>query len=160
MNIELPENESKGITDVANSLGISVTDLVLKGIKACTQILDLFPIVEKPADPKPIEVDDSDSDTAKASVSIGDKKYSASSWRQLLQDVVSSLGCRKVFDAYPEDRRNVLTLDSPDGKAKQRYVRVEDGRYKFYLLVHFSVKGIKDTLKVIADSLKLTYKEI
>jgi hypothetical protein len=152
--IEISEEEYDGIEKVAKSLKLSVVDLVLKGVKACTLILDLFPEQTELA-----EEDSEIPEEIKAMVTIGDKKYTSSSWRQLLQDVVSSLGCRRVFDAYPEDKRNILSQDSPDEKAIRRYVKVADGKYKFYLLVHFSAKGIKDTLKVVATSLGLSYKE-
>lgn len=42
-NIEVTDEKYKGIKKVADSLGISPTEFVLRGVKACTLILDLFP---------------------------------------------------------------------------------------------------------------------
>lgn len=42
-NIEVTDKQYEGISKVAESLGISPTELVLRGIKSCTLVLDLFP---------------------------------------------------------------------------------------------------------------------
>jgi len=42
-SIELSDEQYNGIESVAKSLGISVEDLILRGVIACTLVFDLFP---------------------------------------------------------------------------------------------------------------------
>jgi hypothetical protein len=155
------------ISNVASSLGITVTELVLKAIKGCTQVLDLFPIIEKPiepvivSEPLPVAPEAPVEQVMKASVILGDKKYSNPTWVGLLQDVLNDVGYRKVFDAYPEDERQLLFLERPtvSESVKRRITEKIEGKYKFYLNCNLSSKDILKFLGIVATSLGLEFKE-
>ena len=154
-NIELPDEKYEGIEKVAESLGISITELITRAVKACTSVLDLFPSISGEA------ISEEPAEELRASITIGGKLYKNATWIGLLQVVLADLGYKKVFETYPEDKRNIISLERPEAKGAKarRVLEVADGKYKFYVNTNLSSRSIIDYLNTVAGSLNLSFEK-
>ena len=149
--VELSDEQYEGIESVSKSLGLSMVGLILRGVKACTLLLDLFPEesslketaqetpVVKPEEPKYI-------------VMIAGTHYTGNTLKELLIAVVTGLGPKKIFVSHT-GKLLKSTLDKED--RPEFFTEITENKHTFYIRTHLSEDACFKRIQEIAECLNL-----
>jgi hypothetical protein len=158
-NIELSDEQYEGIESVAKSLELSITDLILRGVKACTLLLDLFPEENSLKVPiKNVPVDNPILEESKYKVTIAGVPYTANTLKELLLAVVTGLGPKKIFVSYT-GRSNLIKATLEKDDRLEFFTKVTEDKHTFYIHTHMSEEGCFKRIQDIAECLNLEWSK-
>jgi hypothetical protein len=154
--VELSDEQYEGIESVSKSLGLSMVDLILRGVKACTLLLDLFPeeVPKVVQENKPDEKEEPEEHKYK--VTIAGVLYSANTLKELLLAVVTGIGPKKIFVSYTGRSSLIKAALEKDDRA-EFFTEITEDRHKFYIQTHMSEETCWKRIQGIAEGLSLEW---
>jgi hypothetical protein len=157
-NVELSEEQYEGVENVAKSLGLSMVELILRGVKACTLLLDLFP-EEIPLKETTQEAPVAKPEEPKYLVTIAGKYYSANTLKELLVAVVTGLGPKKIFVCHT-GKSNLLKVALEKEDRPEFFTEITEDKHKFYIRTHLSEDACFKRIQEIAECLNLEWARL
>lgn len=88
-------------------------------------------------------------------VKVGDTLIKNKVVKSLYMEFIRHVGCRRIFDHYPEDARQMVFNHLPQGKDQKNYVNVSDGRYMFWVYNVVSMKTVRSFISTTAQALEM-----
>jgi hypothetical protein len=152
-SVELSEEQYNGIENVAKSLKLSIQDLILRGVKACTLLLDLFP-EESPLKETAQETPVIKPEEPKYIVMIAGTYYTGNTLKELLVAVVTGLGPKKIFVCHT-GKLLKSALDKED--RPEFFTEITENKHTFYIRTHLSEDACFKRIQEIAECLNLEW---
>ena len=112
----------------------------------CTEYPEETTVQEAPA-AKPEEVDST------PWVKVGDTLIKNKKIRALFLEFIIHVGCRRIFDAYPEEARQFIFNHPPKDVKPEFYTKVDDGRYHFWVYHVVSTENARKFMSTAANAL-------
>ena len=93
----------------------------------------------------------------KAWAVVGGELYQNKTYKGLLLAVIKGVGCKKVFESFPEGGpRSLLHSKRPDAVKEEFGEYIQEGRDHYWVYTQVSKDGINRFLRESAKSLELT----
>jgi tRNA-binding EMAP/Myf-like protein len=161
MNIELSDEQYKGIEAVAKSMGIPVTELILRGVKSCTLVLDLFP-EDKKQESIPEEIEEKPS---LYNIKVDGKVIETDKASQALYSFVDLVTPRKIYVAQVtegrEDNLTALVQKDKKGDRQSAYKEITDkDNSKWFIYKSFSSGSILNLIESTCKKMEISFEKV
>lgn len=157
-NLDISKEMKDCIEGLASLEGATVEEYLKKALKTVRWVQKEWAAPVPPSEEKPSQVQSNPSYPApdKAVVEVDGKKYRSKTYNGLMQEVVTDLGCKRVFDALVEtggDNRFVTKL--PEGARVEFFKELHEGGYHFWIRTNVSKKDVTKFIEKVAKNLNL-----
>lgn len=156
-DLNVSEELHAAITDLAAAERMSVEEYLKRALRTirflqktwCTEYSEEDAAPQEAAAPQPEVVD------ATPWVKVGDTLIKNKKIRSLYLEFIGHVGCRKIFDAYPEAARQLIFNHQPKDVKPEFYTKMDDGRYHFWVYHVLSTGGARRFMSTAATALNI-----
>lgn len=159
--LTISEELHAAITDLSAAEQLSVEEYLKRTLKTVRFLQITWGLTEPKAPPAEVPVPEEEAQVAVSPgactpwVRVGDTVLKNKVVRQLYLEFIRHVGCRVIYDAYPEDARQLIFNHQPEGKDPAFYTKIDEGRYHFWVYHTLSTRGLRKFMGTCAAALKL-----
>lgn len=158
-NMEISEELQECIKGLAVAEGLSVEEYLKKAIRT----VRFFQKEWNPEDPAPNEEQTPPAEEAPPPpeegkttwIEVNGERLEGKSIRAVYRLFIQKVGCRRIYDSYPEEERLLIFNSKPMNRRAELGEIMVDGRYSFWVYTCISKQVYLRFVKTVAEALDL-----
>lgn len=88
-------------------------------------------------------------------VEVDGERLEGKSIRDVYRKFLGKVGCRRIFDSYPEGKRSLIFTAPPEGRHLKLFEKVTEGRYTFWVYTCLSKQAYLRFLRVVGETMNI-----